>query len=73
MNKRIKKKHRGKYIKSGDYIVSQNGENLHVIVLKYGNMVCHMQKHKRLTKRQLAKEIEAYEKFIEIVFKGVRQ
>ncbi|MEY8366582.1 hypothetical protein AALA22_13165 [Anaerovoracaceae bacterium 41-7] len=69
MNKRIKKKHsKNQILKRGDYAVIQDGTNNHVLVFKYGNLVAHVPKEKRLTKKQLKKEIDNYEELWTLLF-----
>lgn len=69
MNKRIKKKHRkNQRFRQGDYTVIQDGTNNHVSVFKYGNLVAHIPKEKRLTNKQLKKEIDDYEEFLTLLF-----
>lgn len=69
MNKRIKKKHsKNQILKRGDYTVIQNGINNHVSVFKYGRLVYHGSQEKRLTKKQLKKEIDDYEEFLTLLF-----
>lgn len=69
MNKRIKKKHsKNQILKRGDYTVIQDGINNHVLLFKYGHLVAHVPKEKRLTKKQLKKEIDDYEEFLTLLF-----
>lgn len=69
MNKRIKKKHsKNQILKRGDYTAIQDGINNHVLLFKYGNLVAHVPKQKKLTKKQLKREIDEYEEFLMLLF-----
>ena len=71
MNKRIKKKHnKNKVIKRGYYTVIRDGRNHQVSQFKYGRLVSRTTQQKRLTKKQLKREIDKYEKLLELLFKG---
>ena len=65
MNKRIRKKRRGRSVDHRGCHAWQSWKNNHVMIFRYDHMVSHSQWSRRLSKRELRKEIDRYLYFID--------
>ena len=65
MNKRIRKKLQGRSVDHRGCHAWQSWRNNHVMIFRYEHMVYHAQWDRRLSKRELKKEIDRYLYFIE--------